>query len=163
MTENGKVIAVKGEQVWISVERSSACGKCSAQSGCGQGLMSKILPTQNLVFSIISQQSVKEGDEVELGLDDSAVLGASWLLYGLPLSLMLVLALVAGAVLQWSELAQVGAALFGLVLGFAGVSWYGRFGAGMQNCQPRLLSVRSAAGAELIATSQPRVLPRHAR
>lgn len=39
ITETGKVVAEKGERVWVQTIRASACQSCAARSGCGQRVL----------------------------------------------------------------------------------------------------------------------------
>ena len=40
--EQARVVALEAGAVWVETRRQSTCGGCSANAGCGQGLMDKI-------------------------------------------------------------------------------------------------------------------------
>ena len=116
--ERARVVSVNGGEVWVETVRSSACGTCSAKSGCGQELMRKLSGNRALHFKIRYSGSVKPGDQVVLGLEEGFFLKSSLLIYGLPL-FTFILAIIGGdLLLQWSELWVVAAGLLGLLLGF---------------------------------------------
>ncbi len=116
--ERARVVSVNGGEVWVETVRSSACGACSAKSGCGQELMHKLGGNRALHIKIHYSGSVKPGDQVVLGLEEGVFLKSSLLIYGLPL-FTFILAIIGGdLLLQWSELWVAAAGLLGLLLGF---------------------------------------------
>ena len=119
ITEQGKVIAVKGEQAWVQTIRASACESCSARSGCGQRVLASVSGGRANQVLVANHLDAVVGDDVMVAIEESALLSASFLVYALPLSLM-----VAGAVLgqQWQPTSDLGAilgAMAGLAGGFA--------------------------------------------
>ena len=38
-TEQGKVVAIDSDRLWVEVVRHTACGGCAAKSDCGTGLI----------------------------------------------------------------------------------------------------------------------------
>lgn len=118
ITENGTVIALKDGRVWVQTIRQSACESCSARSGCGQRVLASA--TGGRANQVLVENTVRAnvGDEVTLGIDEQALLGASLIVYALPLLLM-VLASIAGHRLSdgadsWAILG----AMLGLAAGF---------------------------------------------
>lgn len=119
--EVAKVIQIDGQTVWVSAIQKSACGSCQAQKGCGHSLLAKVGQKQ-IDFPVLRHElDVAIDDQVLIGVPEQAVLRSSLLMYGLPLALMLVLALLANG-LGAPEGLVVLSALVGMVLGFLGVS-----------------------------------------
>lgn len=118
ITETGKVVAVNGDKVWVQTIRTSACESCSAQHGCGQRALASVSSGRANQVLVANSLGARVGDEVTVAIDESALLGASLLVYALPLLLML-----GGAVLghQLSSgldgVSMLGAAI-GLATGF---------------------------------------------
>ncbi len=40
--EQGRVVATEPGAVWVETVRRSTCSSCSANAGCGQGLMQRL-------------------------------------------------------------------------------------------------------------------------
>lgn len=146
ITETGKVIALKEDQAWVQTIRQSACESCSARSGCGQRVLASATSGRANQVLVRNTVDARVGDEVTLGIDEQALLGASLLVYALPLLLM-ALASVAGHQLSGgADLGAIAGAVGGLTLGFVLGRWR-QTGRG-HRYEPRLLRVnRIASGA----------------
>ncbi len=93
LEEEGVVTAVEGRMARIQVQPRSACGHCSARSGCGTSLLSGFLGRRSGSFWVHDPVGARPGDQVVIGLEEAQLRRASLLLYLLP-----ILALMAGAV-----------------------------------------------------------------
>ncbi|MCW8931049.1 MAG: SoxR reducing system RseC family protein [Gammaproteobacteria bacterium] len=102
--EQATVIRTKDQYVWVQTERQSSCGHCSVKSGCGTQVLSKVLgnklsqvrclnPLINSKGSISKEYAFKlqSGDRVVIGLEETALIRGSMLIYFLPLVSMIVL------------------------------------------------------------------------
>jgi len=118
--ETVRVVAVDADAVWIEARRQSACGRCAARSGCGHGLLDELRsgPVVDLRLPRgASPATLAAGDQVVVGIDESALLRASLRVYGLPL-LGLLLGAGAGDLVGGSDaLAALGAGV-GVLTGF---------------------------------------------
>lgn len=116
--ELAQVVAVRGGTVEVVARRHTACGSCSAKSGCGTSLLADWFPQRPLRFEVENAIGAGMGDDVVVGLDESLLQRAVLLLYGLPLGGLLAGALVGeqlSAGLGWhSELGAVVLGLLGL-------------------------------------------------
>lgn len=143
ITESGRVIAEKGDCVWVQTIRASACQSCAARSGCGQKVLATATGGRANQILVANTVHARVGDEVTIGIDERALLGASMLVYALPLVLM-VIASVLGHRLSGGQdaIAMLGAVI-GLGSGFfAGRRLQARVG---RNFEPRLLRVNHIA------------------
>lgn len=95
MAEVGIVKEVKGSNVLVSLVRQEACKHCQA---CTQGMQEK-----EMVLEAFNQCQAKVGDQVEVSLDVSPFLQASFIMYGIPLISLLV----------------------GILAGYMGAEWFG--------------------------------------
>ncbi len=89
--EQGRVVTVEGEYVWVETTRRSSCSSCNARQGCGQHLSEKY--KSDAYFSYIKASSrwvLKEGDQVVVGIPEGSLLKASFLIYLFPLILSMV-------------------------------------------------------------------------
>ncbi|MBZ2167306.1 MULTISPECIES: SoxR reducing system RseC family protein [Marinobacter] len=146
ITETGKVVAVKDGRVWVQTIRQSACSTCSARSGCGQRVLAAATSGRANQVLVTNSVNAVVGDEVTLGIDERALLGASMLAYAIPL-VLLVVASVAGHSLSGGEdLWAIVGAVLGLGAGFfIGRGLHARSG---DAYEPRLLRVnRIPSGA----------------
>ena len=81
MNQNGTVKNIEGKTAIISVRRKSMCGdNCKGCSAICN------VPTMDIKADIIPDIAV--GDEVEIFSEDVSVLKYSFILYGLPLAIM---------------------------------------------------------------------------
>lgn len=114
--EEGVVVAVTADGVWIETRRQSGCQSCSSRGGCGVGLMNKALNRRPHTVRAQTHLPVQVGDHVRLLLPATALVQASLLMYLLPL-----LGLIAGAMVGQWLLASNGGAIGGAAVGFASV------------------------------------------
>ena len=117
--QTAKVLRIENDVVVIEVKRQTACGSCSAKAGCGKSLLDNIFKVKPLLLSIPNTIEAKENDDVIVGLNESAIVQASFYLYFFPLFIMIVSAMLSSFVFtdQYSEILSIIAAAFGLFLG----------------------------------------------
>lgn len=92
LTEIGRVVAVESDAVWIEADRSTACGRCAARAGCGQGALSKLLHqgkgrVRALSGAQLQAAQCELGDQVWIRVPEATLLSGTALLYGFPLVL----------------------------------------------------------------------------
>ena len=117
--QSATVLRIESDKVVIAVSRQTACGSCSAKSGCGKSLLDNVFKVKPLLLSIPNTIGAKENDDVIVGLNESAILQASFYLYFFPLFIMIIFAMVAAYFFsnQLSELVSIAAAIIGLFVG----------------------------------------------
>ncbi|ANB02894.1 SoxR reducing system RseC family protein [Ectothiorhodospira sp. BSL-9] len=126
--ENARVIAVDEPGfAWVDTQRKTACGSCAVSSGCGTSVIAKLFSAKRTQVRVIDPLGVKLGEEVMVGIEESALVRGSLAVYILPLITMLLAALAAQGL--WSgagELPVVFAGLLGLGGGLGLVALYTR-------------------------------------
>jgi len=137
--ESGRVIAVKGNEVWIETIRTSSCSGCSARSGCGQGLLARVKEGRRSHICLQTEMELAVNDEVVLGLPEQAFIRSSFLAYGLPLLMLIVGVLLADTVFALAEPWIILAALFGLAVGFMAVRLISHLSTARGDFQPEVL------------------------
>lgn len=146
ITETGKVVAVSGDRVWVQTIRASACESCSARNGCGQRVLAEVSGGRANQVLVSNNLGARVGDEVTVAIEESALLGASLLVYALPLLLLVLGAVVGHQVSGGQELAAIIGAAAGMGAGFTIARRAQSGSAGTY--EPRLVKVRQlSAGA----------------
>ncbi|MCB1844245.1 MAG: SoxR reducing system RseC family protein [Halioglobus sp.] len=116
-TPVAKVIAVDGEQLTLVVDAPIACARCATGKGCGAGLLGQSSASRQFELRRPAGMPLRAGDSVVLSMHPERLLQATLLVYGLPLTAMLVAPLLAsaffGPMADWKLTA---ASLAGLVL-----------------------------------------------
>lgn len=132
--ETARVVAREGDEVWVEAERRSACGGCSAASGCGTGALAGVFGRRTLRLRAHDETGAAVGDRVRIGLDEAALVRGSLAVYLVPL-----LTLLGGALLgeslapQWGIGSAEGASIALGVAGLAaGMLWVRVFSRGAQ-------------------------------
>lgn len=123
--EQAIVMSIDGQYVWVNTQRQSSCGHCSVKNGCGTQVLSRVLGNKVAHVRCLNtiennhDYTLKAGDRVIIGLEESALLGGSFLIYFLPLIIMIVLAAIAVYIAQlwWPE----GTDLFAVIASFSGL------------------------------------------
>lgn len=116
--EQGRVVAVEPGAVWVQTQRQSTCASCSANAGCGQGMMDKlgVRASRDHVRALCDLQ-LEVGDRVVIGIAEDWLLRSALLVYLMPLMLFFIGAgatHLAGVAEPWVILAG----LVGLALGW---------------------------------------------
>lgn len=116
LKQTGHVIARHDDDsYWVELDAGDSCGGCSAKAGCGQRLFVRKSAEKYRRFLIRSELPLETGEAVTIEMDESAVLKASLLVYGLPLLALLVCLMVTAA-LGLSDVQVAAFTLLGLIL-----------------------------------------------
>lgn len=88
--EPGRVVALDEGAVWVQTLRKSTCSSCSANAGCGQGLLDKLaITSQRGNVRALTDLQLAVGDEVVIGVREELVLRSAVQVYLLPLLALL--------------------------------------------------------------------------
>ncbi len=127
--EKAIVTRCEGKYIWVQTQRKSSCGHCSAKNTCGTSVLAKVLGNKlahvrclNPHHDDLNQLTLAPGDQVIIGLQESALLSGSLLVYLLPLVSMIFfggLAIFTAEIIlpEWVELASILASFSGLIMG----------------------------------------------
>lgn len=124
--ETGRVVAIEEGAVWVETLRKTTCSSCSANTGCGHGLMDKLgVGRQRGFVRVLSDLQLALNDVVVIGISEDLLLRTAILVYLLPL-----LGLLAGALLASSlGLAEgliILCAMASLLVSWLAVRWHCR-------------------------------------
>lgn len=120
LEEEAVVDAVEGETCWVTATRRSACGACSARSGCGSGVLAEVLGKRTPRVRALNRAGARPGDRVVVAVTPGAFLRSSLAMYLVPL-----LGLLGGGMagtLMAGNLGLAGADGLALAGGLAGAS-----------------------------------------
>ena len=104
ITESAIVTHRNGSRVELKLQRASACGGCELNQGCGTGALGRLLGHRSKPVVIETDRELEPGDQLVLGLSETALVKASLTIYGLPLLGMV----IAGLLAAWGGLAVQG-------------------------------------------------------
>ena len=144
--ETAKVVELTADGVWVETQRRSACGQCAAGSGCGTAVLGKVLGNRRNIIKVLNPFAtpMSVGDEVIIGIKESALVRGSFAVYIVPL-LSLFLFAVLGQILAEQllvaniELMSLLLGLVGLIIGFAWVRIFTRAIGDNMDYQPVVL------------------------
>jgi sigma-E factor negative regulatory protein RseC len=83
--ENAVVVHVHEDRVVLEAAVKSTCSGCQAKNQCGTGSIARVFSHKVQKLELLSPMPVNVGDTVVIGIQESGVLYASFLLYLFPL------------------------------------------------------------------------------
>lgn len=143
ITETGKVVALKGDRVWVQTIRASACQSCAARNGCGQKVLAAATGGRANQILVTNTVNARVGDEVTIGIDERALLSASLVVYATPLIMMVIASVLGHQLSGGQDGVAMLAAAGGLALGFLAARKLQR--PGNSGYEPRLVRVNRIA------------------
>lgn len=129
LEETGKIVGVEGEFAWVESARTTTCGACAANQGCGTATLARVLGNRHVRLRVLNRINARVGESVVIGIPESGLLRGSLAVYAVPLLALFAGALAghelgSGFIAAGSDLA----AIAGAVAGFAaGLVWLKRF------------------------------------
>ncbi|RUA04126.1 MAG: Fis family transcriptional regulator [Gammaproteobacteria bacterium] len=112
MKEQFEVIEIHTETMKLKVNRSSGCHSCSANSGCGTGILAKHFDHYS-VFNKPLQAGVTVGDLVTLEISSQELFYRAFQLYMVPLLALFSGSILGGSLYPNQEIAQIAFAFGG--------------------------------------------------
>lgn len=135
LEQPARVVESSEAGVWVEPVAPSSCGVCAGQ-GCASRQLAEFFQRRTRCYQVQSSLPLSVGDHVVVGLPNGSLLRSVFLLYGLPLVLIL-----AGAVIAQLWRPGDAAAVFGALVGGC-VAWsltvFTRMGRGVR-ARPEIL------------------------
>ncbi len=119
--EIGIVEKLDGDFAIISVERGSMCGNCPSKNVChpfSDG-------DNKITITAINKINAKVGDKVLLKIDDKNFLKASFIVYGIPIVILLVFSII-GKLLFKKDIFSFIVGFGGMIISYIGIKYYDR-------------------------------------
>ena len=101
--EQALVVKVEGDFAFLETQRQSSCGHCSVKNSCGTQVLGKFLGNKVATLRCLNSLKAEVGERVVVGIEESALLKGSLLLYLLPILCMI---FFAGLAVMLSQLAE---------------------------------------------------------
>lgn len=90
LTESAVVIRYENGIAKVKCQSQSACGQCAAKNSCGTSSLSELNGKRGEhVFTVETMMPLREGQVVEIGLEEKSMLFSALLMYIVPLAVLL--------------------------------------------------------------------------
>lgn len=139
--ESGTVVKTEGRFAWVETQQKSACGSCASAEGCGTSSLASLFEREATSMRVPNAIGARVGQQVTLGLSESGLVRAAFLVYMIPLLGMI----LGGLLTQWAISGNEGLVIAASLLGFAaGLVFVRRKGSKLEDdprYQPVMLSI----------------------
>lgn len=136
------MVRVEAGYAWVDTRGKSGCGGCHQSGTCGASVLDRLFSARREPVKALNRAGASVGETVVVGLNETALVRGSLLVYLLPLAGMMGLGLLA-SVLTGADGAREGvtivASMAGLVLGLMAVGHRSRGLAGNPHYLPVVL------------------------
>ncbi len=115
--ETAIVVKCEGEFAWVEAQRKSACGQCGVNKACGTGTIAKIWSRKTTQMKAINKAQAHVGETVLIGLQESALVQGSLIIYLLPIVSLVLFAIFGEQMAEQWQLASAEATsiVFGII------------------------------------------------
>jgi sigma-E factor negative regulatory protein RseC len=113
------ITSISPTGAWVEGIQQSTCGSCSAKAGCGQHAMSQLGRKVTLwlpLADLPNKMTLREGQQVVVGLPEGAIMRSTTVLYGVPLIFLVLGAIIGHA--AWGEVGSILISIFSMLTGF---------------------------------------------
>lgn len=83
------MVACDGDRVTVTALRQTACGGCATRSGCGVSVLGTLFGRRTATVTLPAEPGLAVGDRIVIGLDEAVLLRGAFIVYLLPVALML--------------------------------------------------------------------------
>ncbi|WP_118843073.1 SoxR reducing system RseC family protein [Haemophilus haemolyticus] len=143
LRESAVVISYENGIAKVKCQSKSACGQCAAKSSCGTSSLSELNGKRGEhIFNVETLMPLREGQIVEIGLEEKSMLLSALLMYVVPLLTLLIVTMLSDYISDNEILRAI--LIFGLTaLSFIFVKSYSRKLGQQREFQPVLLRILS--------------------
>ncbi|THA10319.1 SoxR reducing system RseC family protein [Rodentibacter pneumotropicus] len=91
LKESAVVISYENGMARVKCQSQSACGQCAAKNSCGTSSLSELNGKRGEhIFTVETMMPLREGQVVEIGLEEKSMLFSALLMYIVPLVALLI-------------------------------------------------------------------------
>ena len=143
LRESAVVISYENGIAKVKCQSQNACGQCGAKNSCGTSSLSELNGKRGEhIFNVETLMPLREGQIVEIGLEEKSMLLSALLMYVIPLLTLLIATMLSDYIIDNEILRTI--LIFGLTaLSFIFVKSYSRKLGQQTEFQPVLLRVLS--------------------
>jgi len=136
--ETAFITSCDGAFAQVETQRTTSCGQCQANSTCGTSLLNRFFGYRKVSVKALNPIDAEPGDEVVVGLEESALTQASVMFYLVPILLLIGGAGCGQWLAEWfnfssTEPVSVVGGLLGLLIGL----YWARYSANKINLNNR--------------------------
>ncbi len=143
LKESAVIISYENGMAQVKCQSQSACGQCAAKNSCGTSSLSELNGKRGEhIFTVETMMPLREGQVVEIGLEEKSMLFSALLMYIVPL-VTLLLATALSHHINENELIRAFIILFSTALSFVFIRRYTKKLGQQTEFQPVLLRVLS--------------------
>ena len=154
ITETGRVVGIDSDALWVETIQRSTCNSCSAQKGCGQGLMNKAFAGRRNQLRVLLRNQCADDfqldDQVDICIPERALVGGAMLVYLLPLVTMLA-AMLGVSHFYVGDVAAASGALAGFVGGILVLRLHALLTSNNPAYQAQVLAKADLASAQTVS------------
>ena len=156
--ESGRVVAIDNDCLWVETIRQSTCNSCSAQKGCGHGMLNKMGSGRRHHLRVLLRglpaSSFSIDDEVIVSIPERVLVVGAVIVYLLPLVTLLLGALLAS--LWWQgDIASFIGAVLGFVAGIGTVKYHAITNRDNPALQPVIIGKQNPLSADPLQVVNP--------
>lgn len=143
LRESAVVIGYENGIARVKCQSQSACGQCAAKNSCGTSSLSELNGKRGEhIFNVETLMPLREGQRVEIGLEEKSMLLSALLMYIVPL-LTLLLATLISPYFTENELVRTVMIIACTAIAFIAVKGYSKKFSSQEEFKPVLLRVLS--------------------
>ena len=121
--ENAIVVSIDKDVASLEIVRNKPCGLCGQSRGCGISIWGRLFGHRPNIFKAQNTVNAEVDQVVVVGVEESALLWSSFAVYGIPLAL-LILGAILGSTVFFDDLHADRNTALGAVTGlFIGYLW----------------------------------------
>jgi sigma-E factor negative regulatory protein RseC len=157
IVESGRVVAIEENSLWVETIRKTTCNSCSAQKGCGHGILNKLGDGRSNYIRVLTGQYMSSefslNDEVEISIPEQVIVSGSFIVYMVPLLLMLLGAPLGEDIFSVFLEKNVGAiigSIIGFIAGIVLVRWHSIKTSDNSDYQPQLAGLSKPSVINLL-------------
>ena len=143
LRESAVVIGYENGIAKVKCQSQSACGQCAAKNSCGTSSLSELNGKRGEhIFNVETMMPLREGQMVEIGLEEKSMLFSALLMYIVPLFTLLLATLISPYFTE-NELARTAIIIISTAIAFIAIKRYSQKFSSKEEFKPVLLRVLS--------------------
>ena len=124
LEQQATVERVSSHGIWVNAKQQSACQHCSSQTVCGTSTLGKWLGRRQRALFIHSDTDFTPGEQVMIGIPESALLLGSFFMYLWPLICMFIALITVKSLMAPSDTILLLVAIVTLAAAFRMFRWW---------------------------------------